>query len=152
MKRSPKSIKKDIYSIVRSRVRKAFKGKKTIQSAILVSKVFEPTKGEALGNDLKTAQVRFKGEFISITKNHPTVKPKDMRGIISQTVKGINAAVRKHYPDIFTRGRSLTELQYKEQVDKIASDLSKLFGSFAGSSGITGKSKVGESNKFNGYV
>jgi hypothetical protein len=154
VKRSPKSIERDIKTAVKRGVDNAFKGKKSISSSELVAKVFNnATKANAVGAQLKNAQVRFKGEFVSITDKHPTVSVKDKRGIISQTSTGIIFAVKSDHPAIFTRGASLSEAEYKAEVDKIASDLSNIFNvSISGSAGISGKSKVGESNKFNGYV
>ena len=111
-------------------------------------------KCQALGNPLKTAQVRFKDEHISITDKHKTVVPKDKRGIISQTIKGIVAGVKSDHAPIFINMKNLTEAQYKTEVNKIVLDLTLIFGvtNIKGSKGISGKSRVGETNKFNGYV
>ena len=156
VKRSPKSIIRDIRKAVTSGVNRAFKGKKSILSSALVLSVFpNPNKkSRALGNQLKNAQVRFKDEHISITEKHTTVVPKDKRGIISQTIKGIVAGVKSDHEPIFINSKKLTEAQYKTEVDKIVLDLTLIFGvtNILGSAGISGKSRVGETNKFNGYV
>jgi len=150
--RSGKYFFRLIRTAVSKGVRTAFGKQTTISSSKLISNVFK--RNNNITGELGKAEVRFTGETVSITK-HANVNKEDIKGIINQTSKGINYALKNDHPLIFTNSKGLTEEQFTAEVTKIISDLEKLLTHIsipALSDKDKGTATFTKSPKFHGYV